>query len=63
MQTKSMADRALFFAVLIFIIVTGLLMSKNLSSLAIVFKIIQLISAAAIIGGVADWYGVVWQIS
>ena len=59
MQTKSMADRALFFAVLIFIIVTGLLMSKNLSSLAIVFKIIQLISAAAIIGGVADWYGVV----
>lgn len=37
MQTKSMADRALFFAVLIFIIVTGLLMSKNLSSLAIVF--------------------------
>jgi uncharacterized membrane-anchored protein YjiN (DUF445 family) len=54
-----MADRALFFAVLIFIIVTGLLMSKNLSSLAIVFKIIQLISAAAIIGGVADWYGVV----
>ena len=59
MQTKSMADRALFFAVLIFIIVTGLLMSKNLSSLAIVLKIIQLISAAAIIGGVADWYGVV----
>ena len=59
MQTKSMADRALFFAVLIFIIVTGLLMSKNLSSLAIVFKIIQLISAEAIIGGVADWYGVV----
>ena len=59
MQTKSMADRALFFAVLIFIIVTGLFMSKNLSSLAIVFKIIQLISAAAIIGGVADWYGVV----
>ena len=59
MQSKSMADRALFFAVLIFIIVTGLLMSKNLSSLAIVFKIIQLISAAAIIGGVADWYGVV----
>ena len=59
MQTKSMADRALFFAVLIFIIVTGLLMSNNLSSLAIVLKIIQLISAAAIIGGVADWYGVV----
>ena len=59
MQTKSMADRALFFAVLIFIIVTGLLMSKNLSSLALVLKIIQLISAAAIIGGVADWYGVV----
>ena len=59
MQTKSMADRALFFAVLIFIIVTGLLMSKNLSSLAIVLKIIQLISAAAIIAGVADWYGVV----
>ena len=59
MQTKSMADRALFFAVLIFIIVTGLLMSNNLSSLSIVLKIIQLISAAAIIGGVADWYGVV----
>lgn len=59
MKTKSLADKALFLAVSIFIIATVLLLYFKNGQITILFKIIQLISATAIIGGVADWYGVV----
>ena len=59
MKSKKMADIALLSAIILFIIATAVLMFISDSALKVLVKIIQLISSTAIIGGVADWYGVV----
>ncbi len=56
MESKKIADIALVLAVLLFIAATLILIFDTDLTF---FKIVQLISATAIIGGVADWYGVV----
>lgn len=56
MKSKKIADIALLSALILFSAATAVLIVDGNS---VIFKIVQLISATAIIGGVADWYGVV----
>lgn len=56
MKSKKIADIALLSALILFSAATAVLI---IDSNSVIFKIVQLISATAIIGGIADWYGVV----
>ncbi len=55
-RNKGLADRLLFWFTIIFVVATAALMKWD-GYWPLVF--VQSLSAAAIIGGVADWYGVV----
>lgn len=61
-SSKKIADKLLFIAASFFIIFTIILLFRDAWNNEIITRIIQAfqaISATAIIGGIADWYGVV----